>query len=246
MRCSLVLATLVSGCIAVGPGLAAEPDLVQFGKMHEAIGQKQHQGRVRLEAVTKQPHFYGVAALKGLAGEVTIVDGKITATVVGDDGEPQPLAENLGALQATMLVGAYVKGWKAVKTEASVPAEDFDAYVAEVAKRAGRDPNDPFVFQIRGKLTDVRMHIIHGACPIHARIRMIKLPAEQRPFAAELKAVEGTVVGVYARGRVGDLTHPTSATHSHLVFKDPASGVWLTGHLEQVGLAQGAVVSIPK
>ena len=40
--------------------------LIQYGRMHEAIGQQQHQGRVLLGALLEKPHFFGVAALAGL------------------------------------------------------------------------------------------------------------------------------------------------------------------------------------
>jgi hypothetical protein len=33
--------------------------VVQYGKMHEAIGQQQHQGRVQFKQLVARPHFYG-------------------------------------------------------------------------------------------------------------------------------------------------------------------------------------------
>jgi hypothetical protein len=50
---------------------------------------------------------------------------------------------------------------------------------------------------------------------------------------------------VYAEGSVGQLTLPATSTHGHLVYKDPASGRKVTGHLERFGLAPGAVLKLP-
>jgi hypothetical protein len=60
--------------------------LVQYGSMHEAIGKQEDQGRVRLSEVLARPHFFGVAALAKLAGEVTIQDSVATVTRVGHRG----------------------------------------------------------------------------------------------------------------------------------------------------------------
>lgn len=51
--------------------------------------------------------------------------------------------------------------------------------------------------------------------------------------------------GVYASDAVGELTHPATSTHVHLIFEDDASGKEATGHVEQVGPAKGAVLKLP-
>lgn len=106
--------------------------------------------------------------------------------------------------------------------------------------------NRPFVFCIEGEFQDVRLHIINGACPVHARMHNKKLPADRRPYEAEPKRIQGTLIGVYATNAVGRLTHPGTSTHPHLIFKDTESGVDLTGHLEKVGIVKGAVLKLPQ
>ena len=59
-------------------------------------------------------------------------------------------------------------------------------------------------------------------------------------------SVRGTVVGVYAENSVGNLTHPGTSMHSHLVFTDPSSGLKVTGHLERLGLRSGSQLRLPK
>lgn len=64
--------------------------LVQYGVMYEVIGLQKHSGRVPVRQLVERPHFYGVGALEGLTGEITINDGKVTVTRVGANGQMLP------------------------------------------------------------------------------------------------------------------------------------------------------------
>ncbi|MCA9070133.1 MAG: acetolactate decarboxylase [Planctomycetaceae bacterium] len=223
----------------------SHPKVVTFGEMHLAIGQKQHQGRVLLREVVERNHFYGVGALAGLNGEITIRDGKIVISSVSA-GKPKLIDADMGKPQATLLVGAYVSEWSQHKVVKNIPGADFDEFVRETAARTGLDTTRPFVFRIDGEFQDVRLHIINGACPIHARIHKQELPVDRQPYEAEFARVRGTVIGIYAKDAVGKLTHPSTSAHAHLIFKDDVSGAELTGHLEQVGIRTDAVLNLPK
>ncbi len=230
---------------------AADPEvwdgaIVQFGKMHEAIGQQQHQGRVQLKKLMERPHFFGVAALENLEGEATIVDGNMTITRVDDKGQLESGDKAAIDGQATLLVGAYIPAWIEHKVARRVEADEFDQYVAEAASKAGLAMSKPFMFTVEGELSNVHLHVINGACPMHARLKKIELPPERQPFEAEFDKVRGTIVGVFAKDAVGDITHPATSTHLHLLFKDAKSGKMFTGHVEQIGLSPGAVLRLPK
>ncbi len=220
--------------------------IVMHGKMHEAIGQQRHEGRVQLKTLVSQSHFYGVAALAGLEGEATIVDGNVTVTRVDANGLLQPVESGQPDESATLLVGAYVPSWTEHKSVKSVPPREFDQYVADAAVKAGLDVSKPFVFTVEGEFSRVRIHVINGACPMHARLRKINLPEETQPFEADLEKVSGTLVGVFAKDAVGRITHPDSSTHMHLVFRDATTGRMVTGHVEQAGLSEGAMLRLPK
>lgn len=239
----IVLSTLGGTALAQ---TASDGSIVRYGTMHEAIGEQQHQGRVRLSDLTKQPHFYAVAALEGLAGEVTIDDGKVVITGVDDAGQLRSLDDADGKRQATMLVGASVQSWDSQTIPSNVAPEDFDEFIADAASKAGMDLSKPFLFTIEGNFTNVRLHVIHGACPIHARMQKTELPTETRPFESDMEKVTGKIIGVFAKDAVGKLTHPATSTHMHLLFEDAKTGTRVTGHLEKVGLAKGAVLSLPK
>lgn len=231
--------------VVAADGGAWDGKIVQYGKMHEAIGQQQHQGRVQLSQLIERPHFYGVAALAKLEGEVTLVDGKVTVTRVDAEGQLAPGEKAADDASATLLVGAYVPSWNEQKVAKSVSPDEFDEYIANAATRAGLNASEPFVFVIEGEFSKLSFHVINGACPLHARLKKINLPEGQRPFEAELEKVKGTIVGVFAKDAVGNITHPATSTHMHLVFNDDQSGKRVTGHVEQIGLLEGAVLRLP-
>jgi len=245
---SLRRAALVGAGLALVaiPGIAQESGdvaLVQYGTMHEAIGQQHHQGRVGLSTLVNRPHFFGIAALEGLQGEITVFDSDVTITGVAAEGNLEPIRGD--DLQATLLAGAYVPAWTEYKLEDDIAPAGFDEMVRDAATRSGVDVFKPFVFTIDGEFHDIRLHVIHGACPIHARMNKIQLAKEQMPFEGEFETIRGRLVGIYASDAVGKLTHPDTSTHVHLLFRDEASGENVTGHLERVGLAKDAVLRFP-
>ena len=220
------------------------PKIVQYGKMHEVIGQQQHQGRVTFSDVVKQPRFFGVAALKGLQGEATIFDGQVIVTKVGADGKPESIA-NPASNQAALLVGAYVTSWNDHTLDRDVSADDLDSQIEAVAAVDRLNVQRPFPFVIEGAFTDVRLHVINGACPLRARMRKGVIPEDKQPFESEMPEVVGRVVGVFAKDSVGEITHPATSTHMHLLYRDSATGKMLTGHLEQITVKQGAILRLP-
>ncbi|PQO30741.1 hypothetical protein C5Y96_14880 [Blastopirellula marina] len=243
--------TLLSVLLLGVPASAGENDtqvdsLVQYGTMHEAIGQQQAEGRVRFSELTRRPHFYGVAALEGLHGEGTIYDGKVTITTVDESGNLQSNTGKSPDAQATMLVGSYIPSWTQHEVTQEVPPSEFDRYIENAANQAGLKMNEPFVFTIEGDFSNVDLHVINGACPIHARMKKIELPKDRQPFEAEIPAIDGKLVGIFAKDAVGKLTHPATSTHIHLLYSDPKTGKTVTGHIEKIGLQKGAVLRLPE
>ncbi|MFO0911413.1 MAG: acetolactate decarboxylase [Pirellulales bacterium] len=241
---------LLAGILGGRPVTAAETDswdgqIVQYGKMHEAIGQQQHQGRVQLNRLIDQAHFYGVGALAKLEGEVTLVDGQVTVTRVNRQGQLAPNENDATLESATLLVGAYVPSWVEQKVAKNVSPDDFDNYIADAAAQAGLQMSKPFVFVVEGEFRNLSLHVINGACPLHARLKKIAIPRENQPFEAELERVNGAIIGIYAKDAVGSITHPATSTHMHLVFKDEKTGKLVTGHVEQIGLQEGALLRLP-
>ncbi|NJN63986.1 MAG: acetolactate decarboxylase [Acidobacteria bacterium] len=238
----LVGTLLLSSCSA--PQETPPPELVRFGGMHEAIGLGQHGGRVLLSDLTSRPHFYGVGALQGLHGEITIDGSRAVVTSYSASGSLEALSpENR---QATMLVGQSIENWSTQTIAEPIGADALDATMKRLVEKSGFPAVGPLVFVIEGEFRDVRLHVINGACPVHARMQKLEIPEEARPFELETPTITGKLVGIYAQDAVGKLTHPATSVHAHLIFEDEATGLEVTGHLERFGVAAGAVVHLPK
>jgi alpha-acetolactate decarboxylase len=218
----------------------------QIGQMREAIGQGQSGGRIRLGDVAEREHFFGVGAVAALAGEVTVEDSQIRVTRVGAGGGPEPVPGDPSEIAATFLFGSPVAAWLRFPLDDAVPADDVDATIGAHVKRAGIDEAEPIVFQVVGTFRDVRVHVINGACPLHARRAGLTLDEPQRPFEATYESISGTIVGVYAKGKAGVLTHPGTSTHMHLIYVEPRTGATVTAHVEQVSFAEGCVLMLAK
>jgi hypothetical protein len=218
----------------------------QIGQMREAIGQGQSGGRIRLGDGADREHFFGVGAVAALGGEVTVEDSQIWATRVGVDGGPEPIPGDPRAIAATFLFGASVTDWLRVPLDTGVAANAVDATIGNHLRRAGIDAAEPIVFQVVGTFRDVRVHVINGACPLHARRAGLTLEERQRPFEATYESILGTIVGVYAKGKAGVLTHPGTSTHMHLIYVEPRTGATVTAHVEQISFAPGCVLMLAK
>ncbi len=230
------------GLVECGPPDA--PMIEHFGSMHETIGQKKHQGRVELSELLARPNFYAVGALEQLRGELTIFDSQAVVTGVGSNGAIEPLDKTENELQATLLVGGEVATWRELAEPAAVASDQFDRWISDRASSAGIDVEQPFMFLIEGEFAGVHVHVINGACPVHARRSGRAIDPPQRPYERQLENVRGTVVGLFAKDAAGKFTHPGTTVHAHLIFRDEL-GRRVTGHLEQVGLVPGAVLRVP-
>ncbi|QDT40727.1 Alpha-acetolactate decarboxylase [Gimesia alba] len=238
-------AVMISSLTGVIAEESKQAGIVQYGKMHEVIGQQQHQGRVKFAELIQKPHFYAVGALESLAGEATIFDGKTTLTQVKPDGTLSP--EKLSPkTQAALLVGSYVKSWSEHPVSRTIQPDEVDSLIEQAARKAGLNVDEPFMFVIQGDFKNVRFHVINGACPLRARMRKEVLPKEKRPYEADLSNVKGKLVGVFAKNSVGNITHPATSVHVHLLYKDEQSGKMRTGHVEQVTLQPGATLLLPE
>lgn len=230
-------ALLVCGCAS------RQVSVKQFGEMHEVLsgGPAQAAGLVELKDVLDQPRAVGVGALAGLEGEITIRDGRAWVA--------RPLGASLrmngpssdSSEQAALLTVAYVENWRDVPIDAALSGEALETFIAEQAAAAGIDAGKPFPFQIEGELTDLRLHVINGDCPMRPGA---KLAADRQPWRHEAdRPTAGTIVGFYAVDSVGKLTHPGTRLHAHALLD--VGGREITGHVERLALAEGAVLKLP-
>ncbi len=220
-------------------------ELIQYGKMHEVIGMQKHEARVDLSELLEKPHFYAVGALAGLQGEISVIDSQATVTEVTEQAQAKAANEDATKRQATMLIGAYVDEWIEIGCEKDLTDTELDDWIKSEIKRNGGDVQQPLMFMLRGTFADVHLHVINGACPVHARVRQIEIPESKRPFDTTLSSVSGEVVGVFALDAAGKLTHPATSTHKHLVYRADADAEALNGHVESMSLKRGSKLFLP-
>jgi len=212
-RCLLPV-LLATGCAAPD----TSPQI--YGAMREVLREGRDQGRVEVAAVTHSDSV-GVGALAGLAGEVTILDGR--AMVSRRVGDEIAVRDALPGEQAALLVTARVPAWR----ELPLPdLEDYDALeacVRDALLEAGLDPRAPTPLRITGRAERLQLHVIAGACPIAT-------PDGPAPRRLDRPPDDVTLVGFYAEDAAGRLTHHTHSSHLH------AHAGAVTGHLDEVQL----------
>ena len=237
---SLTLATF--GLLSSWDGL-----LVEWATMREAIGQGQHQARGTFAALNSKPHLFAVGAVVGLKGEATVFDGHLTATEVTCCGNLLPVeAEASKKLEGTYVLGAYIENWETSSIESPLDSQSLEDHLRATALGQPWKNAPAFPFLLEGELTNVKLHVINGVCPLHARLNQIEIAADKKPYEANYERLQGRVVGFFADKSVGVRTHPDTSLHAHVIFKDPASGKEVTGHLERFSLGPDVRLRLPR
>jgi alpha-acetolactate decarboxylase len=234
----LAAASCTTSESSLGPGSSWQGDIQRWGTLREALRDGQHEGRVAVASVAREG-MYGVGALEGLRGEVTIIDGDVWIS----EGAAERATTSRGAAdaQATVLFAAEVEAWVELAVDEDVDPSVLDAYVAKRASAAGLDTSRPFPFVVEGGLRHLQLHVIGGECPIRAR--MLGKPMTKPAYLMHADAIDGRLVGIFAPDSSGIMCHMGSTTHMHAVLEQ---GGGLTGHAETVGLAKGSKLLLPR
>jgi len=203
------------------------PEVKTWGSMREVLREGDDRGRVEvLEAVGRDS--LAVGALAGLEGEITVVEG-VAMVAIGESGETRPAR---AGDKAALFVLADVPAWRSAPLpEGPHDLDSLESAIAAALERAGFDLGAPIPVRVRGLAHRVSCHVIAGACPI-AR------PDGPAPRRLEQSDVEVELVGVFADGRAGELTHHTNRSHLHVIAEK------MMGHLDAIELSS-AVLLIP-
>ncbi|MDP6585765.1 MAG: hypothetical protein QF535_14005, partial [Anaerolineales bacterium] len=159
----------------------------------------------------------------------TTSDGKTTNTKVDDATYDS----------ATLLTLAHVDSWSSMELPTMKPPSLENAIeLAAVLK--GVDTETPFPFFISGNTNYFHIHVINGFCPVANP----DLETQYLPWKLESSNTqEITVVGFYAKGQEGVMTHHGSPIHIHGIMT--LNGELTTGHLDSVALNEGATIFLP-
>jgi hypothetical protein len=119
--------------------------------------------------------------------------------------------------------------------DVAVANESLDDAIAR-AGAAGGAGRGPFMFAIDATATVIRAHVIAGSCA-HA-----DPDAEALRLSIDSPLVV-RVVGLYAEGAPGILTHHGSRLHMHAILT--FEGERMTAHVDSISLAAGARLTVP-
>lgn len=222
---------------------AAANELVQFGTMHEAIGEQKSEGRVAIASLVEKPNFYGVGALEQLEGEITIFDSQAVVSVVNANGQIVPSAEDVTSM-ATMLAGSYVQKWNETALGDIKNQQELEDRIQQYATESGLDTSKAFGFTVSGQLAEIEFHVINGQCPMHAKIHGKPIVAGMQPAHTKRKDIEAKLVGIFAKNAAGKLTHPGTKVHLHVIYTDE-QGCEKTGHVESLVIGDNATLRVP-
>jgi alpha-acetolactate decarboxylase len=196
---------------------SAPPAYQQWGSMREVLRDGNTEARVALGDAGITAETYGVGALAGLEGEITIDAGEVT---VSRSAGADAVTTTKGISDddaASMLFLGTVSGWHNIDITEPVSSLEVDGLLATAF--AGRDvptmAHTPF--RIEGTFSDIKLHVIGGQCPIRAR--MHGEPMTSPAFELDIPQASATVVGIYAADAAGDVTHMGSDTHMHIIVE---------------------------
>jgi acetolactate decarboxylase len=153
-----VWAVVALGACATAAFVPTQAGLLEFGGSQRTIfEQGKAEAVVPLTAMSGTAETFGVGAVAGLDGEITVFKGMPYVTKVRGSGFTM---EHGTEHAATFAVWTRQPTW----TEQPIPADvkgyvDLQSFVKARAAAAGIDVSKPFPFQVSGTPVEVKWHI---------------------------------------------------------------------------------------
>ena len=211
--------------------------------VHGALREIMHMGRterrVDLAPLVGRSGLYGLGALEGLGGEVTVWDGQLWLSTPDGQGGAVAGQHTATTAGATLLVTSVVPSWQERPINQAVPFDQLDTFIEREARAAGVTVEEAFPFRIEGAPTRLDWHVIDGS----------KIPPDAHGHEAHIRtavrgALSGTpvqILGFYSPKHHAIFTHHDTNTHAHVISVSPA----VTGHVDHLDIAQGARLYLP-
>ncbi|MCX7149250.1 MAG: acetolactate decarboxylase [Rhodocyclales bacterium] len=203
---------------------------------------------VPVSVMASEADFFGVGAVEGLDGEITVFKGKPYVAKVRGDGYTIDHLIDHGTVFG---VWTSQSKWR----DEPIPAEvkgylDLQNFVKARAAAAGIDVSKPFPFQLAGTPAEVKWHINvdrTGGKPItpelfaksKANYVVKNQPMDIIGFYSEKHP--GIFISAYAPA-VPKESGLKNAIHIHLLSRDGKSA----GHIDNLTLAPGMILRLPQ
>jgi len=215
------------------------PSVTVHGALREIMHMGRTDRRVDLAPMIGRAGLYGLGALEGLGGEVTLWNGQLWLSTPDGHGGAVAGQHKATTAGATLLVTSVVTAWQERPVTQAVPFDQLDAFIEREAQAAGVNVKEAFPFRIEGSPTRLDWHVIDGS----------KIPSDAHGHEAHMRtAVRGSltarpvqILGFYSPKHHAIFTHHDTNTHAHVIGRNPVT----TGHVDHVDLAPGARLLLP-
>mgnify|MGYP002639327675 CR=1 FL=1 len=228
----LLLVFLLGSCAQSPTWEDSNSTVRGWGSMREALKMGHSEGRVVLDDVIGE-RTYGLGAMAGLQGEITIIHG--TSYIVDASSGELTIRPHTADDEATLLVTADVSSWHMYPVPEIGSYEELEEVVAELCRAKGMDLQQPIPFWVQGVATEIELHVINGSCPIAN-------PDGPEPWRTAQETVLLRLFGIYIEGSAGEFTHHNRNSHVHAI----ATGSKISGHVDAIALSDQSVIWIPE
>lgn len=209
-----------------------------WGRMMEVMRDGATEPRVPLASLSTAG-YYGVGALEGLEGEVTIVDGTVWVSRAPEADRATTTQDD--TVSATLLAAGRVAGWSEHPIDNDMTGDELESFIRRRAARAGVATSRPFPFVVDGECATIDLHVIRGHCP------MLGADIGLEPYRGSFQSARAMLVGIFAADAAGVLTHHGASTHTHaLVVDESGESIQVTGHVDRVTVRAGSVLRLPQ
>jgi acetolactate decarboxylase len=209
------------------------------GALREIMHMGRTERRVDLAPLVHQKGLFGLGALEGLGGEVTLWDGQLWLSTPDGHGGAVAGQHKATTAGATLLVTSVITAWQERPITQAVSFSQLDMFIEKEARAAGVNVTEAFPFRIEGTPTRLDWHVIDGS----------KIPSDAHGHEAHMRtAVRGSltatpaqILGFYSPKHHAIFTHHDTNTHAHVISVAPA----VTGHIDHVDIGSGARLFLP-
>ncbi len=216
------------------PVVAGSSDIQVFGSLRGMFHQGSIGPQVDLAEHLPDSRLFGVGALSGLRGEITIVGGRLHLARAEGDAVRHTVVSRSDE-SAALLVMSSVERWVPVTIDTAIPFEKLDAEIERLARQAGIKA-EAFAVYAEGDLENLSWHVIDGArLEGGGSSHHDHLEASIRQKAGKTR---GKLVGFFSKKHQGVFTHKGASTHFHVVVDEPLT----SGHVDGVTIPAGTTL----
>jgi len=195
--------------------------------------------KIMLEDLAPIPHLYAVGVLDQLTGELIVVDGAPTRTIIRD--RKMVIGHTLTG-GSPFLIYVSAPAWK----ERPIPQEVKDVpaleeFVGRAAAQAHVNTEAPFVFRVRGRIAKAQIHVVDLATRAKAHEANDPDAHSKALVRFDVPAGPVEIVGFWAKNGERILTHFGTRSHMHLVTADGSAA----GHVDGLALDGKAILLLP-